>query len=323
VGGRVRVAEHVPVTGHLPAERVSAALHAADVAAFPFTAGASTKSGALLSAFAHRLPTVVTAADPPDPDLVDGETVVVAPRVRDPQALVDALGRLLDDPSLRERGWPRAVPRWAAGAAGRGSPRHTGSCTRMSPAGPMPDRFSDILVVDLPGGIGDLCRVLSAVHALHRRHPGAALRVLTHAPGAELLRSDPAVAEVHRVRKHDEHAAVVAELDRRAPDLVVSTTRFDGIAEEIDARGMRSVTNLWRRPPADEPVARRYVAILAAEGLVDSAYRPPLIHLTGPELARADRTLASLVPSGPPVVLVSGAGMAASGGPTGAGSPWR
>ncbi len=97
------VAEHVTVTGHLPAERVSCALRTADLAAFPFTAGATTKSGALLSAFAHGLPTVVTAADPPDPDLVDGETVVVAPRVRDPDVLVDALGRLLDDPVLRDR----------------------------------------------------------------------------------------------------------------------------------------------------------------------------------------------------------------------------
>jgi glycosyltransferase involved in cell wall biosynthesis len=104
--GHVRgcgIAEHVTITGHLPADRVSAALHAADLAAFPFTAGATTKSGALLSAFAHWLPTVVTAADPPDPALVDGRTLVVAPRVRDADVLVEALGRLLDDPALRAR----------------------------------------------------------------------------------------------------------------------------------------------------------------------------------------------------------------------------
>jgi glycosyltransferase involved in cell wall biosynthesis len=97
------VAEHVTVTGHLPEKDVSAALHAADLAAFPLTAGATTKSGALLSAFAHGLPTVVTRADPPDPELVDGETVVVAPTVRDGTALADALRRLLDDPALRLR----------------------------------------------------------------------------------------------------------------------------------------------------------------------------------------------------------------------------
>ena len=91
------------ITDHLPAAEVSAALHAADVAAFPFTAGATTKSGALLSAFAHGLPTLVTAADPPDPELVDGATVVVADRVRDVDALVGPLARLLDDPALRDR----------------------------------------------------------------------------------------------------------------------------------------------------------------------------------------------------------------------------
>ena len=96
-------AAHVTITGYLPAEEVSAALHAADLAAFPFTAGATTKSGALLSAFAHGLPTLVTAADPPDPELVDGETVVVAPRVRDVAVLVEALRRMADDESLRRK----------------------------------------------------------------------------------------------------------------------------------------------------------------------------------------------------------------------------
>lgn len=97
------MAEHVTITGHLPAEEISAALHASDIAAFPFTAGATTKSGALLSAFAHGLATVVTAAPEPDPELVDGRNVVVAPRVRDTGALVEAIGRLLDDPALRTR----------------------------------------------------------------------------------------------------------------------------------------------------------------------------------------------------------------------------
>ena len=52
------------------------------MAAFPFTAGATTKSGALLSAFDHGLPTLVTQTAPDD-ELVDGRTVVVAPEVRD------------------------------------------------------------------------------------------------------------------------------------------------------------------------------------------------------------------------------------------------
>ena len=61
-----------------------------------------------------------------------------------------------------------------------------------------PDR---ILVVDLLGGVGDLVMALPLVHALHRRHPGAELRVLTHAPGDELLRHDPAVSAVVRAER--------------------------------------------------------------------------------------------------------------------------
>ena len=40
---------------------------------------------------------------PSDPDLVDGTSVVVAPRVRDALALVDGLARLLDDEPLRRK----------------------------------------------------------------------------------------------------------------------------------------------------------------------------------------------------------------------------
>jgi glycosyltransferase involved in cell wall biosynthesis len=96
------VADRVTITGHLPAPEVSAALAAADLAAFPFTAGATTKSGALLAALDHGLPTIVTRRPDQgaDGELVDGRTVVVAPAVRDADVLVTALRRLLDDPVL-------------------------------------------------------------------------------------------------------------------------------------------------------------------------------------------------------------------------------
>jgi ADP-heptose:LPS heptosyltransferase len=169
----------------------------------------------------------------------------------------------------------------------------------------------DLLVVDLLGGIGDLVMLLPSLRGLARGHPGAAVRVLTHAPGATLLDPDPDVAEVRAVRKGGERAAVVAELERRPPDLVVSTTRYDGIAEEIERRVPRSVTDLWRRPPPDEPVAHRYHRILAAEGLVRGRYAPPRIHLTAEERSAGRRRLAELVPGGAaPVLLVPDAGMA-------------
>lgn len=98
-------AERVTITGHRPAREVSDALQAADVAAFPFTAGATLKSGALLAALDHRLPTLVTRRPDAlnDPDLVDGETVVVAGQVRDADVLVEGLRRLLGDDDLRAR----------------------------------------------------------------------------------------------------------------------------------------------------------------------------------------------------------------------------
>jgi glycosyltransferase involved in cell wall biosynthesis len=95
--------DRVTIAGHRPAREVSAVLQAADVAAFPFTAGATLKSGALLAALEHGLPTLVTRRPdaPEDPDLVDGETVVVAPQVRDADVLVEGLRRLLGDDTLR------------------------------------------------------------------------------------------------------------------------------------------------------------------------------------------------------------------------------
>jgi glycosyltransferase involved in cell wall biosynthesis len=97
------VAEAVTFTGHLPAPEVSGALHAADVVVLPFTAGVTTKSGALLAALAHGRPTAVTVTDPPDPHLSPDETVAVIPARRDATAIAATVERLLDDPGLRQR----------------------------------------------------------------------------------------------------------------------------------------------------------------------------------------------------------------------------
>ena len=55
--------------------------------------------GSLLAALAHGRPVLATAADDPDPDLTDGETVLTIARRRDPSAIADAIRRLLDDPA--------------------------------------------------------------------------------------------------------------------------------------------------------------------------------------------------------------------------------
>lgn len=186
-----------------------------------------------------------------------------------------------------------------------------------------------ILVIDLLGGLGDLIMVLPSVHALAEAHPDAELTVLTHAPGAPLLANDPAVAAVRTAGKHDERAAVEAALADLAPDLTVTTTRFDGIGDLVDedarSRGARAVSNLWRCPPADELVGERYQRILAAEGVIADTVRPPRVVLDPAEIAAGRHTLVQAlrprwrstpgspharVRDTPPAVLVPDAGMA-------------
>ncbi|WP_433499772.1 glycosyltransferase family 9 protein [Sphaerimonospora sp. CA-214678] len=184
----------------------------------------------------------------------------------------------------------------------------------------MPDRYADILVVDLLGGIGDLIMILPVVHALARRNPGASLRVLTHDPGADLVRGDPSVTEVHTPahgRPGAEREAVARVLAERRPDLAVTTTRYDGIPGLLAASGARCVTDLWRRPPPGEPVGLRYLRILQAEGLLGhddpGDLARPRVHLNTTELARGRRLLGGCLPAAahrPPAVLVTGGGMA-------------
>ena len=170
-------------------------------------------------------------------------------------------------------------------------------------------RPARILVVDLLGGIGDLVVVLPVIHALHRRHPDAQLRVLTHQPGDVLLRHDPAVTAVACAERGRERPAVLAELDRWRPDLVVTTTRYDGIADAIEELAPQSVTNLWRSPPPDEPVGARYLRILASEHVIDprDVDVAPRIVLTDAERIGGEQALDDEVR---PVVLVPAAGMA-------------
>lgn len=59
----------VTITGWVPAERVSALLQAADVAALPFTAGLTTKSGSLLAVLDHDMPLVGTRGPGTEPAL--------------------------------------------------------------------------------------------------------------------------------------------------------------------------------------------------------------------------------------------------------------
>ncbi|HEY6794187.1 MAG TPA: glycosyltransferase family 9 protein [Kineosporiaceae bacterium] len=176
--------------------------------------------------------------------------------------------------------------------------------------------FRDILLVELLGGIGDLLMFLPVVHALARRHRQARIRVLTHDPGAELLRDDPAVSDVRApARRGAEREAVAAALAEHAPDLAVTTTRFAGIPDLLAGGATRAVTDLWRRPPGDELVTARYLRILHAEGLIGADELParPRLPLAAERAGAGRRLLAGCLPPRPrgaPVLLVPDAGMA-------------
>ncbi|WP_173063836.1 glycosyltransferase family 4 protein [Phytohabitans houttuyneae] len=103
LAARRGIAGMVTFTGYLPAPEVSALLAAADAAVLPFTAGVSLKSGALLAALAHGVPTAVTVPDEPDPRLRDGANVAAIRARRDAAAIAVTLRRLIVDPALRER----------------------------------------------------------------------------------------------------------------------------------------------------------------------------------------------------------------------------
>lgn len=123
------VADRVEFTGYLPAAEASARLAAADVGVLPFTGGVTTKSGSLLTLFAHGLPTVATC---PDPELRD--LVCAVHQVRDAAALATAIDVVLSDRRLAtrlgsagarfaaDRSWDRVAAahrRWYAEVLGR------------------------------------------------------------------------------------------------------------------------------------------------------------------------------------------------------------
>ena len=81
------------------------------------------------------------------------------------------------------------------------------------------------------------------------------------------------------------------------------------------------MTNLWRRPPVDEHIDRRFLRLLVADGVVDEAYadEPLVVTLTEAKPAAARNRLENVwgadhTPGGSdvrsaPVVLVPGSGM--------------
>lgn len=81
---------------------VSKYFFAADACVLPFDSGVHLNNSSFSVAVAHGLPIISTRASVVDPAFVDGENVLLCPP-KNPAAMADAIGRLMDDAELRDR----------------------------------------------------------------------------------------------------------------------------------------------------------------------------------------------------------------------------
>lgn len=93
------LAGRVHWTGHVPGPEVSAAFLASDLCLLPYADGVSYRRGSFMAALAHGMPILTTPPAVPYPDLIDGETLLLAPP--DAAALTAAAHRILSDADRR------------------------------------------------------------------------------------------------------------------------------------------------------------------------------------------------------------------------------
>jgi ADP-heptose:LPS heptosyltransferase len=171
-----------------------------------------------------------------------------------------------------------------------------------------------VVVVDTMGGLGDLLLALPVVEAVCRSFPEAEVTVVTTAPWHVLLERDPRIHEVVPVHGRDEETVVATVgpvLERLRPELAITTNRQHGLPELLERTATRAVTNLWRNPPADEPVDLRMLRLLAEDGVIDPAFAalPPRLVLEEDEREAGRRALGAFAP-GRPALLFPDSGMA-------------
>lgn len=96
------IGERVHWTGFTEASQVSANFLASDMAVLPYRDGVSFRRGSLMAALDHGLPVISTEPVVAIPEIVQGETMWLAP-ARSPDALASAITSLWNDPGLRQR----------------------------------------------------------------------------------------------------------------------------------------------------------------------------------------------------------------------------
>ena len=165
-----------------------------------------------------------------------------------------------------------------------------------------------ILFIELLGGIGDVLVALPAIQSLAACHPDSTLTVLTFSPGDELLQSHPLVHQVISAAKGTARQTVEQVLSARRYDLIVTDTMYEGIAALVERRSERTVTDLWRNPPADELTSDRFLNILHQEQLITAEaiaeHHSPKLYLNSTEYPNLPQT------DGPKICLYPDAGMA-------------
>lgn len=168
-----------------------------------------------------------------------------------------------------------------------------------------------LLFLELLGGLGDVVIALPAIRALARSHPEADVEVLTLRPGDELLRGDPEVARVHVPAAGERAIDAAARLLAAGPwAAVVSDATYEGLDALVAGADVPvRVANLWRRPPDDELIERRFVRLLHRDGLVEAEHLDlaPQVRVAPEARAAAAAWWGSARPR---VVLVPEAGMA-------------
>ena len=188
-----------------------------------------------------------------------------------------SVSRLLADPVLRRRLAERGRALAAAYSWPRVAAAHRDLYARTARVGPMPDRYADILVVDLLGGIGDLLMLLPAMHGLARRQPGrpaAGPHPRARAPTwCAPTRRWPRCARPGTAGPARSGRRSSAALAARRPDLAVSTTRYDGIPDLLRGRRHPRASPTCGGDPPPDAAGRRTATwrLLHAEGLLDPA----------------------------------------------------